>query len=513
MKTRKGTIKRPIFIINYLVSSLIMLIIFTVLGLFVFLPALFEYQYAVQDTDYFYYDNLYSCISKDRWGEDNTYIEPVSTRIKTYIINYYISTGRRARYQADDVGVIDASETAIMWFHPDPESNEPGYMELADKKYIEYFKTEEVSRYSFYYDCDDLLYDKPVLNFRCYEFYADYKNGKFIPVEVEIYNEHLEGTGVFFHITPDNTDGYTHVIVEADDYSNSIGFFAGFEGEDPDDAYDIKWEAIDPPHEKLFLTELEYVSFTEYCKEEIGWGIFTIAIAAFFVALVPAIISFNVKLRRYEIFEYRRKMIDAMAHDLKTPMAAISAYAENLSNHIGTDKQDYYAGKIEEKVALMNKMVNDMLEFSKSENKSAVITKSDVDLGELISGIISDNEHAITERSLKINCEKHSVVIKTDKKLFEQAVSNLINNAVLYSKEGTTIDIAYDTGSITISNISAEKLENVESLKQAFSKGSLSRGSKGTGLGLAIADNNLAMIKYKLDIKSDGDKFIATVKL
>ena len=513
MKTRKGTIKRPIFIINYLVSSLIMLIICTVLGLFVFLPALFEYQYAVQDTDYFYYDNLYSCISKDRWGEDNTYIEPVSTRIKTYIINYYISTGRRARYQADDVGVIDASETAIMWFHPDPESNEPGYMELADKKYIEYFKTEEVSRYSFYYDCDDLLYDKPVLNFRCYEFYADYKNGKFIPVEVEIYNEHLEGTGVFFHITPDNTDGYTHVIVEADDYSNSIGFFAGFEGEDPDDAYDIKWEAIDPPHEKLFLTELEYVSFTEYCKEEIGWGIFTIAIAAFFVALVPAIISFNVKLRRYEIFEYRRKMIDAMAHDLKTPMAAISAYAENLSNHIGTDKQDYYAGKIEEKVALMNKMVNDMLEFSKSENKSAVITKSDVDLGELISGIISDNEHAITERSLKINCEKHSVVIKTDKKLFEQAVSNLINNAVLYSKEGTTIDIAYDTGSITISNISAEKLENVESLKQAFSKGSLSRGSKGTGLGLAIADNNLAMLKYKLDIKSDGDKFIATVKL
>jgi signal transduction histidine kinase len=104
-------------------------------------------------------------------------------------------------------------------------------------------------------------------------------------------------------------------------------------------------------------------------------------------------------------------------------------------------------------------------------------------------------------------------VIKTDKKLFEQAVSNLINNAVLYSKEGTTIDIAYDTGSLTISNISSEKLENVESLKQAFSKGSLARGSKGTGLGLAIADNNLAILKYKLDIKSDGEKFIATVKL
>ena len=513
MKVRKGTIKRPVFIINYLVSSLIMLIIFTVLGLFIFLPALFDYQYAVEDLDFSYYDDLRKSISNDRWGEDNTYIEPVSVRIKCYLINYYVSTGRRARYRADDTGVIDASETAIMMFYAGPDNYEYGYLELADKKYVEYFKTEEVSNHSFIEDTDDFFYHKPVVYFRCYEYYADYTNGKFIPVELEIYNEHLEPTGVVLHFTPENTDGYTYVKADKNDLRSNFCFFAGFEGEDPDDAYSIKQEGVDPPYEMLFVGELEYVSFTEACKEEIGWGIYTIAIAAFFVALVPAIISFNVKLRRYEIFEYRRKMIDTMAHDLKTPMAAISAYAENLSNHIGTDKQDYYAGKIEEKVALMNKMVNDMLEFSKSENKSAVITKSDVDLGELLSGIISDNEHAITERSLKINCEKHSVVIKTDKKLFEQAVSNLINNAVLYSKEGTAIDIAYDTGSLTISNISSEKLENVESLKQAFSKGSLSRGSKGTGLGLAIADNNLAMLKYKLDIKSDGEKFIATIKL
>lgn len=60
---------------------------------------------------------------------------------------------------------------------------------------------------------------------------------------------------------------------------------------------------------------------------------------------------------------------------------------------------------------------------------------------------------------------------------------------------------------------SAEKPVNVKSSKQAFAKGSLSRGSKGTGLGLAIADNNLAMLKYKLDVRSEGDKFIATVKM
>ena len=161
----------------------------------------------------------------------------------------------------------------------------------------------------------------------------------------------------------------------------------------------------------------------------------------------------------------------------------------------------------------MNKMVSDMLEFSKSENQSAVINKSDVDLGSLIGKIISDNEHVITERSLKVNFDSKSVVVKTDGKLFEQAVSNLINNAVLYSKEGTEIDIKLEAGVLTISNISSEKLEDIKNLKQAFAKGSLSRGSKGTGLGLAIADNNLAMLKYKLDVRSEGDKFIATVKM
>lgn len=50
-------------------------------------------------------------------------------------------------------------------------------------------------------------------------------------------------------------------------------------------------------------------------------------------------------------------------------------------------------------------------------------------------------------------------------------------------------------------------------LSSPSSKGSLSRGSKGTGPGLTIADNNLAMLKYKLDVRSEGDKFIATVKM
>lgn len=58
-----------------------------------------------------------------------------------------------------------------------------------------------------------------------------------------------------------------------------------------------------------------------------------------------------------------------------------------------------------------------------------------------------------------------------------------------------------------------EPADKVSDLKNPFVKGSSSRGSGGTGLGLAIANNNLAMLGFKLDIQKDNDKFIATVKL
>ena len=64
-----------------------------------------------------------------------------------------------------------------------------------------------------------------------------------------------------------------------------------------------------------------------------------------------------------------------------------------------------------------------------------------------------------------------------------------------------------------ISNIPKEKIDDAEGLKQPFVKGSAERGTHGSGLGLAIAENNLAMLGFKLIVSSDEGRFVATVKL
>lgn len=75
------------------------------------------------------------------------------------------------------------------------------------------------------------------------------------------------------------------------------------------------------------------------------------------------------------------------------------------------------------------------------------------------------------------------------------------------------MDSACDSSKIVISNFAASAVENAEAMKQPFAKGSESRENSGTGLGLAIADNNLTMLGYKLGVKSEDGKFVATVTL
>ena len=149
----------------------------------------------------------------------------------------------------------------------------------------------------------------------------------------------------------------------------------------------------------------------------------------------------------------------------------------------------------------------------KSENSAPVINKEDIDIKTMIARILTDNEHIIAMRSLKINYDKKKVIIKTDTKLFQQAISNLINNAVLYSKEGTTIDISCNDKELRISNISNVKITNTNELSNPFTKGSISRGNIGTGLGLAIADNNLSMLGYKMNTKYENDIFKVQILL
>lgn len=531
MKVRKS-IKKPRFIISYLGSFVIVAIILACMGLIAFYGAQNTYNTLAQIDRSKSQVDVESGIKTMLWKKRKL-TSVGRNSVKSLLLDHFSNTSQRFKVYFDNEEIADSSQTALMDYFYDSETY---ILELADKKYLECFKTPEFAKFwktqseqlhslSRKKEILPAFYESKKLNLNVKEAYIDLKNGKFIPVVCEIQDpdnidEDGRCHGPIVSIPSESGSkapaGYT--LYKANYSYNCLeARIEGFDGTDNDAEYgEIYYSSNDLAFEKFYgykHTPIKCIPFATVYKAQISKAVWLVVIASLILSLMPATIIYNVQKRKYEIFEYRRKMTDAMAHDLKSPMAAISAFAENLSDNVATDKREYYAGKIEEKIAQMNKMVNNILEFSKSENLPAEIKKEDVDVGVVIGKTIADNDHVIAERSLKINCEKKNITIQTDIKLFSQAVSNLINNAVLYSKEDTAIDISFDEKSLVISNTPAKKVDNAAELKQPFVKGSDERSTQGSGLGLAIAENNLAMLGYKLDVRIDEGSFVAAVRL
>lgn len=229
-------------------------------------------------------------------------------------------------------------------------------------------------------------------------------------------------------------------------------------------------------------------------------------LSALAAALVWSIVKYQKEKTVWEIFEYRTKTTEAMAHDLKTPLAAIMAYAENLeASSEDPSKVREYSKNINEKVSTMDHMIGDILSFSRSETGRIDIVKEEVDIAELVKESLS----ALPEMKADL---KGDAKIETDRKLLKQAIDNLLSNCDRYGDKESPVDITVDSENILIINKTDKTYDDADSLKKPFVKGEDSRGGKGTGLGLAIADNNLNILGYKLELISEKGIFKAIVK-
>lgn len=528
MKGRK-TIKKPSFIISYGQCLIVVAAFLALIGFIIYSNISSDYTSRAMRLTASQESGMNRSISST-FNKEKVTAQDIA-KLKQQLLWHYSSTGQIFEVYYNQKKVADSFRTMVMHYSPETgDGDQPLYfLELADTKYLQYFDTPEVLKYKAVVPVIDYsdnpvinpkFDEQPVLEIGVREAYIDIANGKFIPVSVFVYDTKVTGSTdnkITVNIPVDANSpelkGYTHITadgIEREGYGGSI------EGYESSTAF-YSGEAVSINDYGIYYgykcTEIKFISFEDTFRTWIMAGNCVLVVIMFVLALIPASFVYSRRKSNYEIFEYRRKTTDAMAHDLKTPMAAILSYAENLENHTGEDKQEFYVSKITEKVWQMNKMVNNMLDFSRGENASVAVKKSPVDIGAVIADCIAENEHEITKRGLTVDYAKSSVTVDTDKDLFTQAIGNLINNAALYAKEGSKISVTCGSDKIVIVNVSAAEIGDAEALKQPFAKGDESRKNYGSGLGLAIADNNLTMLGFKLVVKSEDGKFVATVTL
>ena len=195
--------------------------------------------------------------------------------------------------------------------------------------------------------------------------------------------------------------------------------------------------------------------------------------------------------------QLRREFIANVSHDFKTPLTLIRAYTETLRNQqLTTAEQQQYCNIILNESNRMNRLVTQLLQLSKLESGITELEQSFFPIEELFREILHNNQLPIQQKQLQIawDCGKADHIVQGDYQRIEQAVINLLENAIKYTPEAGRIILSVTPLEetlcrIAITNTSAPLSDDqLEHLFISFYKADESRhlDQQSFGLGLAI---------------------------
>ena len=245
-----------------------------------------------------------------------------------------------------------------------------------------------------------------------------------------------------------------------------------------------------------------------------GWAAF-LGIWLIILAMITSFLEYHRKRYQFMTEEYRRILMDSMAHDLKSPLMAISGYAENLSEHINDDKREHYVEEIQKSVGYMNDLVMKNLDIMKLDHVKKSIRMQALDMRKLIEASFEKEKDQISERKLTVNLEGE-MTVRGDMELLQKVTDNLVSNAVRYTKEAGKIEVQFGKKTLVMKNDSAlEYKGRIDHLWEPFVRGDESRSGKGTGLGLAIVSYILDVHGWKHSLNYDGEtkEFICKISI
>ncbi len=192
----------------------------------------------------------------------------------------------------------------------------------------------------------------------------------------------------------------------------------------------------------------------------------------------------------------RTTLLDAMAHEFKTPLTSIMAATTSLlANPDQPAKSKAELVKIaDEEAKHLNQLIEDAVEMGRLDTADIQLHTESSNVGELVREVVASMENVIDGRPLNVICDEHPPAAPVDRRLAKLAIKQLVDNALKYSPPDTPVTVRVHNGSgvtVTVTDcgkgIPAQEQERI--FERLYRSPSVQHQIPGSGLGLSIAQN------------------------
>jgi two-component system, sensor histidine kinase and response regulator len=225
--------------------------------------------------------------------------------------------------------------------------------------------------------------------------------------------------------------------------------------------------------------------------------------------------------------QVRFQFISVLAHELKSPLAAVEGYLQIMKDRTtGNDMASYdqMIGRSIVRIDGMRKLITDILDLTRIESGQKARTLEEVSLEEIAHQVIAGMEQDTKERKVTVALAcPESITLQADRGELEIVFANLLTNAVKYNKEGGSIslDISKDDSGAVISCEDTGIGMTEEEAGRIFVEFTRIKNEKtkyitGSGLGLSIVKKIIDLYQGSIKVESapdQGSRFIIRLPL
>ncbi len=201
-----------------------------------------------------------------------------------------------------------------------------------------------------------------------------------------------------------------------------------------------------------------------------------------------------------------------VSHELKTPLTAISGYAELIENHMADPEQEAaFAEQIKANADRLLSLIDDIIRLSELDGSSVSdMTFEETDLYEIAKNRVELLKISADKKHITISLEGESTPVQGNRQMIAELIDNLCQNAVKYNSENGTVRVRVQKeGGRPVLTVSDNGIgipkDMQERVFERFFRVDKSRSKEtgGTGLGLSIVKHIVELHDAEIVLESD----------